>query len=314
VSLLPIIDLEYRLTPAIGRSRRSGYSLWQPTFFTSYTFCHLRIYDYNVIGRDTAGNPVQIFRDKEYAVVGHRAAVGVEFNVKSNTLGLGLYWDRTNSTERVGGAGQRLTAYYFYPQFYYFRNSFNKRYFPTQGSVINARVRLLNALHRNVPGEERFINTFGTYYIDAKYALPLSKRLTIYPSFMIAGTYVFDRRDIFSGDISEQQQFYQGGLFRIPHINQTPFVGLYFMQKVGLYGTNVQVSSQYELFRNFFLTARIGVLKSENDIDAMLDLRRTTFGAGLSASFNTTVGPVGLTRQRSSESPASWFINLGFWL
>jgi outer membrane protein assembly factor BamA len=45
LSLLPIVDLEYRFSPTIGRTKRFGYSLWQPTLFISYTFCNLRIYD-----------------------------------------------------------------------------------------------------------------------------------------------------------------------------------------------------------------------------------------------------------------------------
>ena len=309
LSLLPIIDLEYRFSPAIRSTKKTGSLLWQPTLFASYTFCNLKIYDYNVVVGDT----VKIFRDKEYTVIGQRAAFGAELNVRSNVIGLGFYLDQTISDERVGGTGQRLTAYYWYPQFYYLRNSFNKRHYPTKGVITNVRLRWLHTLERDTE-EGSWVKTFGTYHASAQHALSLSKRLTVYPSFMVAGTLVFRGKDMTTGFISQQQQFYQGGLFSIPHINQTPFVGLYFMQKVGLYGANVQIKTQYELFRNFFLTARIGALKSENDASEMFDLQNTTFGAGFSASFNTTIGPVGITVQRSNVSPASVFINLGFWM
>jgi NTE family protein len=308
LSLLPIIDLEYRFVPGIGR----GFSLWRPTLFVSYAFSNLKIYDYNVVKPDTTGLPVKIFRDKEYRIVGQSGAIGTEFNVKSNVLGLGLFLDQTISNERIGGTGQRLTALYLYPQFYYLRNSFNKKYYPTSGSTVNVRFRWLHSLDRN--SEISWVKTFGTYYADMQTAIPVSKRLTVYPSAMIAGTFVFDKEDVSANYISEQQQFYQGGLFHIPHINQTPFVGLYFMQKVGLYGANVQINTQYEAFRNFFITARFGALQSENDYAKMFEIHRATLGWGISASLNTTVGPVGVTVQRSTESPMSVFINLGFWL
>jgi hypothetical protein len=266
-----------------------------------------------VIIPDTTGAPVKIFRDKEFTVVGQRMAVGSEFNVKSNVLGLGLYLDQTISNERVGGTGQRLTAFYLYPQLYYLRNSFNKRHFPTKGSITNIRLRWLHTLEKDRP-EVTWVRRFGTYYADVQYAIPASKRVTVYPSAMIAGTFVFAEEDQNINFISEQQQFYQGGLFHIPHINQTPFVGLYFMQKVGLYGANIQINTQYEVFRNFFFTARIGALKSENDYQRMFELNNTTIGWGLSAAFNTTVGPIGVTLQRSNHSPTSLFFNLGFWL
>jgi NTE family protein len=301
LSLLPIIDFQYRFSPVIGRTKKVGYSLWQPTFFTSYTFCHLRIYDYIV---DTVG----IRRNVEYGVRGHRAAIGTEFNVRNNVFGLGIYLDHTVSNERVGGIRGRLEASYLYPQFYFLRNSLNNRYYPSKGSVINARLRWLHTLEHHDAPDEPWVKRFITYYADVKYAFPFSKRLTVYPSAMIAGT-IDPSEDYISG----QQRFYQGGLYTIQHINHTPFVGLYFMQKSGFYGANVQVSTQYELFRNFYLTARIGALKSEKDYLEMFNLETTTFGAGLSASFNTTVGPIGITVHRSNESPTNVFINLGFW-
>jgi outer membrane protein assembly factor BamA len=310
LSMLPIVDVQYRFSPVMGRSTKKGYSIWKPTLFASYTFCNLKIYDYNI-----ATDSAKIFRDTEYSVIGNRGAIGAEFNVKSNTLGLGLYLDHTVSNERVGGTGtgQRLSALYLYPQFYYLRNSFNKRYYPTKGTIINVRVRLLHALDRNTP-RTTWVRTSGTYYFDVQQAISFSKRLTLYPSAMIAGTLVFQEKDMSTGHISQQQQFYQGGLFHIPHVNQTLFVGLHFMQKVGLYGANVQINTQYQVFKNFFLTARIGALKSESDYSEMFDLRNTTFGAGISASINTTIGPIGVTVHGSNDSPVGVFINLGFWL
>ncbi len=309
LSLLPIIDIQYRFSPPVGRFGRRNYSLWKPTLFASYMFCNVKMYDYI----ETADSSRGVHRNMEYVLIGQRAAVGAEINIKNNVFGLGIYLDQTVSRERVGGTGQRISSYYWYPQVFYFRNSLNKRYYPTKGSAVNARVRMLHSLEKD-DANISWVKRFGTYYIDAQYAIPIFKRLTLYPSAMLAGTFVFTEEDAVSNHISQQQQFYQGGLFHIPHVNQTPFVGLDFMQKSGLYGANVQLNAQFQLFKNIYLTARLGALKSELDYAEMLDFTNTTFGAGISASVNTTVGPIGITVHGSNHSKVGVFINLGFWL
>ena len=301
LSTFPAIDVQYRfLVPT--------HSILRPSVFTSFTFCHLSLYDYV---RDEDSRTVS--RTVEYAIVGMRAAVGTELSLRNNVFGLGMYWDRTRSSQHVGGS-QVLSSYYWYPQLYYLRNSFNKRYYPTKGSAINAKGRILYSIDEKIE-EQRMVRAFGTYYIDGQYAIPIAKKITWYPSAMIAGTFVFREEDAAQNHISQQQQFYQGGLFPVSYINQTPFVGLHLMQNSGLYAANIQSNLQYEAFRNIFLTARVGALKSEMDYENMFDFSNVTLGAGFSVSINTTVGPMGVTLHGSNQSRSPLlFINLGFWL
>ncbi|MCL2027690.1 MAG: patatin-like phospholipase family protein [Bacteroidales bacterium] len=308
LSKYPIIDLEYRFTPEIIRKT----SLWQPTLFVAYSFNNFNVYEYN-LATDGMGR-ILVNRTREDVVVGHRGSVGAEINVKSNVIGIGVFFDHSVSRLHVGqDAGETQKITYWYPKFYYTRNSFNKKFYPTGGSIINAKFRWLHALQPDTEGIE-WVRTFLTYYTDIQYAVSLSRRLTVYPSAMIAGTFVFKAEDQTGNYISPQQQFYQGGLFHISHLNQTPFVGLHLMQKFGHYGANMQINTQYEVFRNFFLTARVGALKSENNYLDMLKIRDATLGWGISASYNTTFGPIGITFQSSTKSPMSVFINFGSWL
>jgi outer membrane protein assembly factor BamA len=310
LSALPIVDLQYQFSPSFDFLQGKRSPIWYPMLLLSYTFYNLKVYDYSVLHNELNIFKTKVIRDVEHDVIGHRAAIAAELNVRSNTLGFGLNLERTTSNIHVGGGDGSFRAHYWYPQFYYVRNSFNKKYYPTKGSAVNARARWMHSLIRSATE----VNTFATYYIDAQYALPLSKRITLYPSGMIAGTVVFTEEDKTAHYIGRQQQFHQGGLFYIPHINQSPFVGLYFMQKHGLYAANVQFNVQYEMFKNFFLSTRIGALKSEMDYSEMFDFRNITFGAGVSASFNTTVGPIGITVHGSNQSDVGVFFNLGFWL
>jgi len=280
--------------------------------------CNLRFYEYDI--RETKdGVHSQTMRNVQYGLTGHRFGIGKEVNLGSNVLGLGFFLDITRAREHVGGTGAILSSNYWYPQLYFLRNTFNQRHFPTRGTEINARGRILNSTDREVEGH-RMVRTFGTYYVDVKGAIPFSRRVTLIPSAMLAGTFVFRSEDVASNHISQQQMFYQGGLFQVPFLNQTPFVGLLFMQKSGLYAANVQLNLQYEMLNNFFLTARVGALKSENDAEDMLDLNNTLFGAGLTVSLNTRLGPIGVTvhgsRAHGSENrdPLGVFVNFGFWL
>ncbi|MCL2414993.1 MAG: patatin-like phospholipase family protein [Bacteroidales bacterium] len=318
LSTLPILDLQYRFSPTISR-RPQRYSAFRPTFFLSYMLCNLRFYEYDIEHREEGTLPYTVtVRNVQYGMTGHRFAIGKEVNFGRNVLGLGFFWDITRAREHVGGTGAVLSSNYWYPQFYFLRHTFNQRHFPTRGTVINARGRILNSIDREI-ATHRMIRTFGTYYVDAKGAIPLSQRVTLIPSAMLAGTFVFRSEDVASNHISQQQKFYQGGLFQVPFLNQTPFVGLLFMQKSGLYAANAQLNLQYNMFNNFFLTGRIGALKSENSAEDMFDFSNTLFGVGLTASLNTRLGPIGITVHGSqahgsqSRDPLGVFVNFGFW-
>jgi len=317
VSTMPILDLQYRFSPTFNL-RNQRYSRFRPTFFLSYLVCNLRFYEFDV--EVIEEGLYRSFRNMQYGLTGHRFAIGAEFNVsRTNILGLGFYFDITRARENIGGAGQVLSSTYWYPQIYFLRNTFNDRHFPTRGTVINARGRILNSFDREID-TLRMVRTFGTYYVDAKFAIPISQRLTFLPSAMVAGTFVFDPEDMAQNHISQQQMFYQGGLFQLPFLNQTPFVGLHFMQKNGLYGANIQLNLQYEVFNNFYLTTRVGALMSEEFVEEMFNLNNVLFGAGLTASLNTRLGPIGVTVYGNSGTTIrrtrdlGLFINFGFWL
>ncbi|MCL2416780.1 MAG: patatin-like phospholipase family protein [Bacteroidales bacterium] len=318
LSTLPILDLQYRFSPTVSR-RPQRYSAFRPTFFLSYMLCNLRFYEYDVRETETIDGVLShTVRNVQYGMTGHRFAIGKEIDIRNNVLGVGFFWDITRSREHVGGTGAVLSSNYWYPQVYFLRNTLNQRHFPTRGTVINARGRVLNSMDREI-ADHPMVRRFGTYYVDAKGAISLSQRITLIPSAMFAGTFVFRSEDAVSNHISQQQKFYQGGLFQVPFLNQTPFVGLLFMQKSGAYAANVQLNLQYNAFNNFFLTGRIGALKSENDVEEMLNLSNTLFGAGLTASLNTRLGPIGITvhgsRAHGSENrdPLGVFVNFGFW-
>ncbi|MDR2906378.1 MAG: patatin-like phospholipase family protein [Bacteroidales bacterium] len=303
LSTYPVLDLQYRFSPMLGSAKRPSFL--RPSFYLSYLFCNLALYDYEE-------NGTNVSRRAEYNVIGQRLALGTEVGLKNNTLGFGLFRDQTISSQYVGVSGEILSSDYWYLQGYYLRNSFNKKHFPTQGSVITLRGRLLRSVDDKV-ADEPLIQKFGTYYAHMQHAIPVSKYLTLYPSAMVGGTFVLRKEDVSSNYISQQQQFYQGGLFGLPFINQTPFAGLFPMQKSGIYAANVQFSAQYEALKNVFLTARIGALKSELDYADMFDLSNLTMGAGLSLAVQTTIGPIGITVHGSNQSKVGVFVNFGFW-
>ena len=126
-------------------------------------------------------------------------------------------------------------------------------------------------------------------------------------------TFVFNKEDQVQNHISQQQKFYHGGLFQLPYVNHTPFVGLFFMQQNGLYAVSTQFNLQHEILKDLYLSARLGALKIEDDITQMNNFKHITIGAGVSASYNTSVGPIGITIHGANQSSVGVFVNFGFW-
>lgn len=297
----------YSVSPRLKRRKTERYSIWKPSFFVSYMYSMTEMFDYNV-----SSDSLRIMREMEYAIHGHRASIGAEISMKNNLWGTGLFYDHTYSREHVGGDGQILTSQYWYPQIYYLHNSFDRKNYPQKGAFVEARGRALFSTDREVEGKP-LVRKFGTYYLDARYAIPLSPRTTFYPGLSVAGTFVFNKEDQVQNHISQQQKFYHGGLFQLPYVNHTPFVGLFFMQQNGLYAVSTQFNLQHEILKDLYLSARLGALKIEDDITQMNNFKHITIGAGVSASYNTSVGPIGITIHGANQSSVGVFVNFGFW-
>ena len=72
---------------------------------------------------------------------------------------------------------------------------------------------------------------------------------------------------------------------------------------------------QYQLLNKVFLIARADVGINVQEFDQIYNFNETMVGYGVTASYNSFIGPIELTMMGSNVNPdPSFFINVGFWL
>lgn len=111
-----------------------------------------------------------------------------------------------------------------------------------------------------------------------------------------------------------QYLFGAGGLNDINYINNyVPFTGVNFIQRLGLYSAIGRAKLQYNIYEKFYLTLRsdFGVL--EDEVDEIFNIKNAMLGYGLTASYDSFIGPVELTVMGSNINPnVTLFLNVGF--
>jgi NTE family protein len=137
--------------------------------------------------------------------------------------------------------------------------------------------------------------------------LPLNKRFTLKPGLFIGWTLNDDEPSI-------QHRFGAGGLNEINYINNfVPFTGVQFIQRFGLYAAIARLKLQYNVWEKIYLTLRTDMGNLEATSKDLTDISNAMFGYGLTASYNSFIGPIELTVMSSNVNPSvSFFINIGF--
>jgi NTE family protein len=137
--------------------------------------------------------------------------------------------------------------------------------------------------------------------------LPLNKRFTLKPGLYFGWTLNNDEPPI-------QYRFGAGGLNEINYINNfVPFTGVQFIQSFGLYAAIARLKLQYNVYEKIYLTLRTDMGNLESTPKDLTDISNAMFGYGLTASYDSFIGPVELTVMGSNVNPTvSFFINIGF--
>ena len=89
--------------------------------------------------------------------------------------------------------------------------------------------------------------------------------------------------------------------------------GVHFIQEFGYYAALARMKLQYNVYKKIFLTLRSDLGATGLTVSDVFDHSNTLFGYGLTASYNSFIGPVEFTVMGSNINPsASFFINIGF--
>ena len=302
LSKMSSASVDYTVMPD-WRPRKNKYSVWLPSLGIGGDYYHISGYLYR--------NPeAPSSRTSEIRSNLYRVRLYGQSNWKLNILGIGIAYEYGDNEEWISSAIDRQDVFnngYVYPYFYYRHNSFNQKYYPTHGSKMNLEV-VFPILVGSEPSPGISSHFFSAYW-TADFAIQAGKRLTFYPGFSL-GTILFRS----GARIPLQYQFFQGGCSNIEGVYNSMLPGVQFGQSSGYQIANVRLTAQIMLIKNLYLSLRGGVGKAEYEIiDMIRDFDHIVYGGNIGISYNTPIGPVGLSFQTSNVHKFNLFLNIGYW-
>jgi len=145
---------------------------------------------------------------------------------------------------------------------------------------------------------------FQREMVVTRIAIPLGKRLA-FQSGISAST--------ISEDVAPPSYWFVMGGYQRYEDWIYPLNGYELMERSGRHGWVYYLDIQYELFPDFFITAKWNEGKSVDDIKDLYIYRETDAGFGLSLGYRTPFGPIQAAAYRKSgERDYSGYLNIGF--
>lgn len=295
--------LDYSVRPNWKRHRK-GYSLWMPSANVSFEFYRVGSYLY----RDPDN-----FRTRTSEVRSNRYKVRLygQSNWKLNVLGGGIGYEYASNKEFYSDSPLRNDVFsnsYVFPYIYFRHNSYNAKFYPTKGSRMNLEVNLPVKVGRD-GDRQNAAPLFLSAYWTSDFAIGIGRHFALYPGFTL-GTILFNN----GKNIPIQQQFFQGSCADISGWYHSVLPGVQLGQSSGYELVNVRLTAQIMLVRNLYLSLRGGIGKAEYELwDMVRRWDRLLYGGNIGISYNTPVGPVGLSFQTSNVHSFNVFLNIGYW-
>lgn len=181
----------------------------------------------------------------------------------------------------------------------------NKSYFATNGFI--GEFKALYAMTFSKGWSNDLFTNSIVMYLKYNNNIPLSNKLTFKPGIFAGWTLRQNRPPI-------QHWFGAGGLNEINYISTfVPFTGVAFVQKLGLYSAIARLHLQYNIYQKLYLTFRSDIGALEENLEDLIDLKKGMVGYGVTASYNSFIGPVEFSIMGSNINPSpSFFVNIGF--
>ena len=185
---------------------------------------------------------------------------------------------------------------------FYEHDSYNEDYFPTTGS----KFRLEGAYYTGLSKDIRHLDGFPGITFRSNFAFNPVNRWSLHIGV--------DAGAMFGSNIPLHYMMRLGGAPSKHLYNHFSFLGMQFLQK---YDTNAWVAhwnNQVRLWSNIYLTFRANFGKIEHDFPDLYTFKDYLVGCGISAQYNTMVGPLGFTVSTSNVTKSLLAaVNLGFW-
>jgi len=221
-----------------------------------------------------------------------------------SAIGSGISVEYTMIHTKISGESEDIKSDYLYMYYrvFYERDTYNEDYFPTSGYKLNLAGYYNKGLSNNV----RYSEGLFAVKFHSDFAFTPTPRLTLHTGI--------DAGAVFGSDVPPQYRIYYGGIPGKHLRNEISFVGMYFLQE---YNRNVWVAhlnSRIRLWNNIYVTFRANLGKAESDLPELFNLKDFRFGYGVSAQYNSVVGPLGFTLSSSNVTKSLLgALHLGFW-
>lgn len=181
----------------------------------------------------------------------------------------------------------------------------NKAYFAAKGFI--AEFKMTYAIPLSVDWSSSLLTNSLMFHVKYDQSISLLPKLVMKPGFFLGGTFKQDVPSI-------QHLFGLGGMNNINYVsNFVPFTGVHFIQEFGYHAAIARLKFQYNVFEKVYLTLMSDVGATGTYIKDVVDPANTLFGYGMTASYDSFIGPVEFTVMGSNVNPSlSVFVNIGF--
>ena len=222
----------------------------------------------------------------------------------NNMFGVGVNGEYSYMKTYIGGEIEDVKSEYLYMSYrlFYERDTYNEDYFPTSGRKIRMEATYHKGLSNNVRNEDGFPGVL----FRSNFALTPIERWTLHLG-VEAGA-------VFGSDVPLHYMMRLGGAPDRQLYNHISFQGLSFMQKYSKNAWVTHLNSQIRLWNNIYVTLRSHLGKAEQDLPELFTMKDFLLGYGVSAQYNSVVGPMGFTLSSSNATRSLMAaFHLGFW-
>ncbi|MDR0763423.1 MAG: patatin-like phospholipase family protein [Bacteroidales bacterium] len=298
----PNISAEYLFMPNYGGKNKSynKYTFWKPSIGIGYQFTMLNS---------------ELYRLSTFTIQRHSIRLRTNSNWRSSIFGFGVHIDYTRTktnpvpveeiaypTDTVSNFKDR---WYVYPYMFFEHNSYNARYYPTKGWKMNVDVKYV----RGINIKDKTASEFFTAFMHTEGVISILKNhLSFYIGVTAASTFFQDRTYI-----PLAYRFYQGGQSPIQDWNISAMPGIPLTGDDGMFLCNATVKIQVKVMKNLYMSLRGGVGQAENTLERMFMIKNMIYGGNIGVSYETPIGPIGISFQTSNRMRFGVFLNVFYW-
>jgi NTE family protein len=183
----------------------------------------------------------------------------------------------------------------------------DRAYYPKRG--IKAALKIEYVMPLSDKWSQNIFSNSAIISLRYDHSISITKRVVLQPG-LFAGA-VLNK----SGTPPMQHMFGLGGLTTDNYIETfAPFTGLHFIQSFGYYSLVGRMKLQYNVYQKLYLDLRADIGANESESDELFASRNFLAGYGITASYNSFIGPLEFSVMSSNINPGLMvYLNLGYW-